>query len=215
MTAAAPAGSDDARLADRLARRGREPRAPMDANPRWRVQHPGAEPALHTRHGGLFFLLNAALALGWYGDFSQPLAPCLALSPWRWMHDCGRRSGGGAFAVDPLSAWLRRRGAAGAAAAASPIQPTDRLDAHDQLALCWPLLRARLVLALGWPDSTSARRAALRLVCDLPARLAPSAARVDLHFSLAALPLAVRLAGLDRDPGWIPAAGCDIRFHFD
>ena len=28
------------------------------------------------------------------------------------------------------------------------------------------------------------------------------------------LPLAVRFAGLDRDPGWIPAAGCDVRFHF-
>jgi len=39
--------------------------------------------------------------------------------------------------------------------------------------------------------------------------------RLDLHFTLDALPLAVRLAGVDRDPGWIPSAGCDIRFCFD
>ena len=38
--------------------------------------------------------------------------------------------------------------------------------------------------------------------------------RVDLRLPLDRLPLAVRLAGLDRDPGWIPAAGADFRFHF-
>jgi hypothetical protein len=50
---------------------------------------------------------------------------------------------------------------------------------------------------------------------DLPARLQDAGERLDLHFPLAELPLAVRLAGLDRDPGWIPAVGCDVRFHFD
>jgi hypothetical protein len=39
--------------------------------------------------------------------------------------------------------------------------------------------------------------------------------RLEVFFSLAQLPLAVRLSGLDRDPGWIPVAGCDVRFHFD
>jgi hypothetical protein len=29
------------------------------------------------------------------------------------------------------------------------------------------------------------------------------------------LPLSIRLAGLDRNPGWVPASGCDIRFHFE
>jgi hypothetical protein len=37
---------------------------------------------------------------------------------------------------------------------------------------------------------------------------------VDVHLSLADLPLAIRVAGLDRDAGWIPAAGRDLRFHF-
>jgi hypothetical protein len=38
--------------------------------------------------------------------------------------------------------------------------------------------------------------------------------RVDLHVALAALPIALRLAGLDRDPGWLPSEGRDLRFHF-
>jgi len=25
----------------------------------------------------------------------------------------------------------------------------------------------------------------------------------------------VRLSGLDRDPGWVPAAGRSVHFHFD
>jgi hypothetical protein len=37
---------------------------------------------------------------------------------------------------------------------------------------------------------------------------------VDAYFSIATHPLAIRMAGLDRDPGFLPAAGKDIRFHF-
>jgi hypothetical protein len=55
----------------------------------------------------------------------------------------------------------------------------------------------------------------MRLTLMLPARLQDSGERIDLHFALAALPLPLRLAGLDRDPGWIAAAGADLRFHFD
>ena len=72
---------------------------------------------------------------------------------------------------------------------------------------------ARLALALD-DGSGSAGRQRVKAMLALPARLQASAERADLHFSLAGLPLAVRLAGLDRDPGWIPAAGCDLRFHF-
>jgi len=33
--------------------------------------------------------------------------------------------------------------------------------------------------------------------------------------ALAALPIELRLAGLDRDLGWLPAAGCALRYRFD
>ena len=49
-----------------------------------------------------------------------------------------------------------------------------------------------------------ARRASVRV----------SATHLDTTFRLADLPLAVRLSGLDRDAGWIPAAGKFVKFHF-
>jgi hypothetical protein len=68
--------------------------------------------------------------------------------------------------------------------------------------------RARLALALGG-EAEVARALAL------PARMYASDVGFDTVFSLNGLPIAVRLAGLDRDPGWVPAAGRDIRFHFE
>jgi hypothetical protein len=41
-----------------------------------------------------------------------------------------------------------------------------------------------------------------------------SPSHVDVVLSLAELPVEIRLAGLDRDPGWIPAAGRYLAFHF-
>ncbi len=38
--------------------------------------------------------------------------------------------------------------------------------------------------------------------------------RVEILLGLDAHPLAIRIAGLDRDPGWIPAAGRSIGFRF-
>ena len=49
----------------------------------------------------------------------------------------------------------------------------------------------------------------------LPGQVRLRPGRVDVHAPLAQLPLAVRMAGLDRDIGWLPAAGLDIRFHFE
>lgn len=155
--------------------------------------------ALHTDFGGLLFLLNAALQLGLYGDFTQPLRPrTLDCSPWRFLLASGRLYAGRAFADDPLAAWLRVR---------APERPAGVRTRHPGL---WRALRERLALALGLDCAQELVPALLRL----PARIEDGGERVDLHMELAALPLPVRLAGLDRDPGWIPAAGCDIRFHF-
>jgi hypothetical protein len=38
--------------------------------------------------------------------------------------------------------------------------------------------------------------------------------RLDVVSALADLPIEVRLAGLDRDPGHVPAAGRALFFHF-
>ena len=71
--------------------------------------------------------------------------------------------------------------------------------------------RPRLCHALGERDP--ARVAGL--LCRHDARIEVSPARLEAVFDLAAHPLAIRLAGLDRDPGWIPAVGRAVAFHYE
>jgi len=70
-------------------------------------------------------------------------------------------------------------------------------------------LEARLALALG-VDAGDAPG----LTCRSPALLELGDDTLDIRLTLADLPLSVRIAGLDRDPGWIPAAGLKPVFHF-
>jgi hypothetical protein len=48
----------------------------------------------------------------------------------------------------------------------------------------------------------------------LPGQVHLGPERLDVHLALNDLPLPLRLAGLDRDPGWLPAEGRTIAFHF-
>jgi hypothetical protein len=48
----------------------------------------------------------------------------------------------------------------------------------------------------------------------IPGQCRLGAERVEVDLALADLPLPLRLAGLDRDPGWLPAEGRAIAFHF-
>jgi hypothetical protein len=70
--------------------------------------------------------------------------------------------------------------------------------------------RARLRQALGLADAEEL--ASILLTRRASARVTTT--HVDVMFSLADLPVEVRLSGLDRDPGWVPAAGRFIAFHF-
>ena len=166
---------------------------------------------IDTQHGGLFFVLNAALQMGLYGDFTQPLHRGLVMSPWRFLIEVGRAFGGRRFARDPLADWLKATEGARARAGSEADPGSGDAEALVQVLQVLPGLRARLVLALGMRDARRLAGALLRL----PARVQASPDRIDVHFELQQLPLSVRLAGLDRDPGWIPAAGRDLRFHFE
>jgi hypothetical protein len=84
--------------------------------------------------------------------------------------------------------------------------PPDTLAGWIERLACYA--QARLALALGGADEVARALA-------LPAHIYAGDVRLDLVFSLNELPIAVRLAGLDRNPGWVPAAGRDIRFHFE
>ncbi len=252
-------------------------------------------PVIETRCGGLLYLLNVALSLGLYGDFTQPRRPGIALSPWDWLALVGERWLGRDLRTDPLwrlfgqlavrpdgqppgtgfappDAWLmpedwplpwgavpvrievhrgrlRLHHPAGFLLADVPCRAavSPRVQARGLLArwppltldggprttrpvargrqpgwqprpiplerwLDWllPYLEARLALALGSDDPTTVPL----LVCRHRARVEVSATALDVHLSLAELPMAIRIAGLDRDPGWIPAAGRTLAFHF-
>ena len=87
-----------------------------------------------------------------------------------------------------------------------PAQPlarwTNRLAAYADA-------RLRRALALGREDSLDA------LLLRHRARVFITPTHVDVALRLADLPLEVRFAGLDRTPGWIPAAGRFVAFHFE
>jgi hypothetical protein len=70
-------------------------------------------------------------------------------------------------------------------------------------------VRARVAVALG-----VAAADAVDLLLRQRARVSVTAIHVDVAFSLQDHPLEIRLAGLDRDPGWIPAAGRIVAFSY-
>lgn len=180
-----------------------------------------------TEWGGLMFLLNAALALGLWGDFTSPKEPGLALSPWDWLARMGRLWFGRRFEADPLwplLAELAGRSACQYPGAGFSPPPDWRFDARWPQGRLrdtpftsrpwWHQMRRRLQLRLARALACTAAEAPALLCCHA-ARLHVSSSSVRVHSMLADLPLSIRIAGLDRDPGWIPAAGRSVSFHFD
>jgi hypothetical protein len=53
------------------------------------------------------------------------------------------------------------------------------------------------------------------VLLERPARVVYDRAQVDLYLPLAGATVAVRRAGFDRDPGWVPELSRVIAFHFD
>lgn len=260
------------------------------------MPEPQTSREIETAFGGLFYLLNAALSLGLYGDFSAPRTPGIALSPWDWLALIGRRWFGREFVQDPLwpllarlagrrphdepgadfdapgqwaisDAWLSPWAASAGSTPTTihyrsacgrlrlwradgivlfdvlrdprrtPLAQAQRLRASlrslrdarlrriarmpamlygrnpRQRWLSWLLsyLQARLALALGIDASADDLAA---LLCRQPASVRCDMTTLLVQLPLATLPLPIRIAGLDRDPGWIPAAGRALQFRF-
>ncbi|HEV2817329.1 MAG TPA: hypothetical protein VGW40_08945 [Allosphingosinicella sp.] len=72
-------------------------------------------------------------------------------------------------------------------------------------------LEARLARGLDRADPADA----VATLCRRPARAVADDAGLTVRFRLDDHALAIRLAGLDRDPGWIPAARRDVRILFE
>jgi hypothetical protein len=153
--------------------------------------------------GGVFYLLNVAIALGLYGDFTKPREPGIDLAIWDFVRGVGWHLAPRRFRRDPvwkLLGWLAGRDAR--ARWRAPLWVIQSLLPH---------LRSRIARALGVADP----RHADALLCVHRGQVVTSPAHLDVFFSLAAHPLTIRLAGLDRNPGWIPAADRIVTFHYD
>jgi hypothetical protein len=158
---------------------------------------------VHTELGGLFYLLNVAIALGYYGDFTAPRYRNLEVSIWDFVDIVGRALVRRDL-DDPV--WSLIAGLAGRAADEAP----DRRSVRRIRPLV-AAVRTRLAAALG----CRTRAALVRMVLLHRAQVLSTATHLDIVFSLAELPIEIRMSGLDRDPGWIPAADRIVAFHFE
>jgi hypothetical protein len=212
--AEAPAASEHRGAAD----------AAADADQRHRLSdtsiatrdEPGddALPPVHvveSQFAGIVYLVNLALHLELYADFTVPARPGLDLPLGDFLALAGERVCGDAFRADPV--WSVLAELAGREPLAPPGREFRSVDGRDLRLLVdeWTLMLA----ACAAPVLEVDEPAALPLVCARAGRLALSQMRLDVTFDLAAHPLTIRKAGIDRDPGWVPAAGRVIAFHYE
>ncbi len=192
-----------------------------------------------TELGGSFYLLNVALALHLYADFTEPRTRGLDLSPWDLLALLGSRVAREAFEQDPIAAHIAQW--AGRSAVERPgerfnpppedpgrsdILIGDRASLPSPSGTASPLEPPKL---RKWLDRVIQEMEG-RLSRAIPAwadgPLLPRLIRqrawvetfdstIQVRFRLADHPVVVRLAGLDRDPGWIPAAGRTVQFFYD
>ena len=197
--------------------------------------------AVNTSYGGLFFLLNAFLALKLYGDFTRPGDGLKGLSPFELVHMLGKHWFGADFINDPVAPLLIRLAGLGPGEKPGRLFEPPLWSVPDDWLLPWPdaarrrlgfplaqksapnrspaaqrrrwvytlarYLAARLQRALDDPD-------AVAITCTQPGRITLERDHIEIHFPLADHPIALRFAGLDRDPGWVPAAAHFISFSF-
>ena len=151
---------------------------------------------------GIIYLINLALALDLYGDFTQPAKVGLPVPLADFLLLVGERVVGPRWNDDPVTTVL--------AALRGCDEPRREPPDEEWLANLVAMLDARAAAALGVECGH-----ALRFLCIRSGRIVLSATRLDVFYSLADHPLAIRLAGLDRNPGWVPSAGRVIELHYD
>jgi hypothetical protein len=154
---------------------------------------------LETELGGLFYLINLALFMEIYSDFTSPVESLHDdLSIWDFVAIVGKEID--QETNDPI--WELLRDFAGR-------DNEDELITPAWLTDLLPHILARLHLALGVDDDLA------QILLHHHARVSITPTHLDIFFSLADHPIELRLSGLDRNPGWVPAAGRFIAFHYD
>jgi hypothetical protein len=192
------------------------------------------EVKIETEFGGLFYLINLGIYLGYYGDFSTPEEPGIDLPIWDFLTLVGRRLLEEPPAEDPIWGMLARLVGRTPGSARVPLDPLltrgDDLTGHSERPAGGPSADQGVRPTTNpefeeprWDglDETMQRVTAWLaagklegLVVMHSARVRLTATHLDVFLSLEELPVEIRIARLDRDPGWVPAAGRYIAFHF-
>ena len=164
--------------------------------------------AVLSHQAPLLFIVNALLEDGLYPDFTQPRDPGLPVPLWALLPALAQAW---RLPADGLQAALQQHcpdWTAPEVMPAAPGAPAGRWP--EWLPAYARTLRRRLCRRLrlrpaAWPQALTLAR---------PARLWISEGEWVAEFDLNAHDVSWRLAGLDRDPGWLPSAGCTLRFSF-
>jgi hypothetical protein len=169
-----------------------------------------------TGYGGGFYLVNLGLYLGLYGDFSVPLQPGLDLSVYDFVAlvAAGLCPDESALLADPVWPLLARlAGRDETNPPGADFVPADGSSLADWLGSMLATVRERLHRAFGTSDEDPSELC--RLLLTQSARVLVTATRLDVFFALDEHPVPIRLSGLDRDPGWVPAAGRIVAFYYE
>lgn len=166
--------------------------------------HPSTPPPIPTQLGGLWYLINVLVPLNWPH-------PDLCPNPWHQLYALAQHL---LDEPTPDSVWQL-------------LLDLSETDLPDDLT---PWLAATLpeldqyLTTLSLPSSlaspSSPSSPSLHLPSSLsshlptPAEIHPSRTHIDIVFSLDQISLDLRLAGLDRDPGWVPELARVITFHY-
>jgi hypothetical protein len=161
--------------------------------------------AVESAYAGAFFLINVAIDLGLYSH-GITMVDELELSVWRFVETVAREL---LIDYDPDDTlWGLLLSFARPAAEATETNPEPDLsqEEHEQLIA---RVRSRLAELLdGLEDPAGV------LICRR-GRVVRSPGHLDVRFPLNSHPIEIRAARLDRNPGWVPAAGVHVGFHFD
>lgn len=185
---------------------GRWPGAPPEQAPG------GPDPlgGIATGWAGLLFLIATAAEAGLPERALDE--PGLAARPLPWvLHTAGRALVPGIVAEDAALLALAGLGPARAALVLGTQEPTpEELACVHALAADWA--RATAVrLHGGGPDDPDGVVAA---VARRPGRITAEPGWIEAHLAVADTDLAVRRAGLDLDPGWVPWLGSVVRYVY-
>jgi hypothetical protein len=194
--------------------------------------------AIDSAYAGAFFLVNILLGDGIYPDFTRPLDPGFPVPLWRLLALLAERLTGAKFRSDPvwdlldlLTADLPVDEYADFADWPAPKVRPDYHPAHnhnrrnkpqrrqptragaerlqDWLRRYADSVRIRLADAFAMPSLIVGK-----FLVAQPARIHLSAGEIVVVHALDTYPVDIRLAGLDRDPGYLPSAGRTLRFVF-